>query len=48
MTVMRYDGENDIAIVISASVLNADDLYSQMDVMYEIGRECKQILGYST
>lgn len=48
LTVMRYDKENDVAIVIFASVLNADDLYGQMDVLYEIGRECKQILGYST
>lgn len=48
MTVMRYDKENDIAIVISAAVLNADDLYGQIEVMYEVGRESKQILGYST
>ena len=27
LTVMRYDKENDVAIVIFASVLNADDLY---------------------
>ncbi len=48
MTVMRYDEKTNIAIVISASILNADDLYGQIDVMYEIGRESKQILGYST
>jgi D-alanyl-D-alanine carboxypeptidase len=48
MTVMRYDGKTDIAIVIYASILNADDLYGQMDIMYEIGRQSKQILGYST
>ncbi len=48
MTVMRYDGKTDIAIVICASILNADDLYGQMDIMYEIGRQSKQILGYST
>ncbi|MGD6806697.1 MAG: serine hydrolase domain-containing protein [Candidatus Bathyarchaeia archaeon] len=48
MTVMRYDEKTDIAIVIYASILNADDLYGQMEIMYEIGRQSKQILGYST
>ncbi|NLF88294.1 beta-lactamase family protein [Candidatus Bathyarchaeota archaeon] len=48
MTVMRYDRETDIALVIYASALNADDLYGQMSVMYKVAQESKQILGYST
>jgi D-alanyl-D-alanine carboxypeptidase len=47
VTTMRYEEKTDTAIVIYASLLNADDLYGQISVMYEIGREAKQILGYS-
>ncbi len=45
MTVMRYDQRTDTAIVIYATILNADDLYGQISVMYEIGREGKQVLA---
>ena len=48
LTVMCYDEQTDTAIVISASVLNVDDLYGQLDAMYGIGRQAKQVLGYGT
>ena len=44
MTAMRYDHETGIAIVIYASVLNADDLQGQLSYMYEIGREAKALI----
>ena len=45
LTVMRYDKGTDTAVVIFASILNADDIYRQLSFLYEVGREAKQILG---
>lgn len=47
MTVMRYDEKTDFAIVVYATVLNADDIDGQLSFMYWVGREVKQLLGYS-
>ena len=46
MTVMSYDKENDIAIVLFSSVLDFDDIYGEIQYMYGIARSAKQILGY--
>jgi len=46
MTVMAYDKENDVAIVISSSVLNFDDIIGEIQYMYDIGQTAKRILGY--
>ena len=48
MTVMRYDKQTDTTVVIYSPTLYADDLYGQLTAMYEIGRQAKQTLGYST
>jgi D-alanyl-D-alanine carboxypeptidase len=45
MTVMRYDPTTDVTVVIVSSLLTADDLYGEMDLMYDIGRSAKQILN---
>ena len=46
LTVMRYDPEYDVTIVIYANVLNAHDLVGQSETMYDIGRQARRILGY--
>lgn len=48
MTLVRYDPETDTTMMIVASVLNAEDLYSQINCMYDIGRSAKQVLGLSS
>lgn len=48
MTVMRYDPDQDVAVLIFASVLNADDLTGQQNFMYNLGTSAKGLLGYST
>jgi D-alanyl-D-alanine carboxypeptidase len=46
LTVMGYDIENDIAIVLFMSLFNFDDLGGEINFMYNIGRTAKQILGF--
>ncbi len=46
LTVTGYDKENNVAIVLSSSVLDFDDIYGEMQFIYGIGRSAKQILGY--
>ena len=46
MTTMFYDKENDVAIVLSASVSSFDDIYGEIQYLYGIGHSAKQILGY--
>lgn len=46
MTVMRYDPEHDLAIVISSSVLQAENLQEQLALLYDIGFSAREILGY--
>ena len=48
MTAAFCDPKQDVTVIISTSVINWDDLKSQMDVMYSAGRAAKNILGYST
>jgi len=48
MTVMRHDQKQNVTILMFASILNADDLYGQADLMYSIGYAAKELLGYPT
>ncbi|MFH1683691.1 MAG: serine hydrolase domain-containing protein [Candidatus Margulisiibacteriota bacterium] len=48
MTVMRHDPQQNVTILMFASVLNADDLVGQGDFMYDLGYAAKELLGYST
>ena len=45
LTVMRYDPEKEVAIVMFASVLDADDIYGQINVMCDTCLSAKQLLG---
>ena len=44
MTVMRYDYTDQVSLVMSAGLLNGNDVEGQGNVMYEIGRLAKKIL----
>jgi D-alanyl-D-alanine carboxypeptidase len=46
LTVMRYDPDFDVALVIFASVFNANDLQGQSEFLYELGYSAREILGY--
>jgi len=46
MTVVRYDPDNEVTMLLVASVLNIDDLNGQLDFMYEVAFEARRILGY--
>ena len=46
MTVMRYDPDYDVTLVIFSNILNADDSEGQMNFMYGIGYSAREILGY--
>ena len=48
LTVMNYDPTQEVAVVIQASGYNSDDTMSEINCLYDIGREAKNILGYST
>ena len=47
LTVMRYDPETKFTIVMFTSAFEAEDLYTELSFMYDIGRSAKQTLGYS-
>jgi D-alanyl-D-alanine carboxypeptidase len=44
LTVTRYDPEKDVTIVVFASVINAEDIYGQIDFMYDLCFNAKQLL----
>jgi D-alanyl-D-alanine carboxypeptidase len=48
MTVMRYDAAQDVALLMFVSCMNADDLEGQVDFMYDLCRQAKDLLGYPT
>lgn len=48
MTVMRYDPDHDVSVVLFMSDLNAIDLNSQLLFMYDVGRQSRRILGIPT
>jgi D-alanyl-D-alanine carboxypeptidase len=47
MTVMRYDPEDRVTVVIFASVLAGDDLLKQGEFLINVARKAKEIAGYS-
>ncbi|MCW4017837.1 MAG: beta-lactamase family protein [Candidatus Bathyarchaeota archaeon] len=47
LTVTRYDPQTEVSVTLFASVWNAEDLYGELEQMYDVGRSAKQILGYS-
>ncbi len=46
MTVTRYDPETQVTVTLFAAVINADDMYGQLDWMYDLARNAKRLLGY--
>jgi D-alanyl-D-alanine carboxypeptidase len=48
MTMMRHDPTQEVSVVVFCSVMNADDVYGQLNFMYDLGYRAKNLLGYST
>jgi D-alanyl-D-alanine carboxypeptidase len=48
LTILRYDPAYDVTLLLFASAFNADDLYGQLDFMYEVAYDARRILGYPT
>lgn len=47
-TVAKYDPKQDVTVIISAGAISFDDIYNYYKFLHDIGREAKNILGYST
>ena len=47
-TVVKYDPSQDVAVVISASMIVFDDLVPYYNFLHNIGRKAKNLLGYPT
>ena len=46
LTVMRYDPDYDVSVVLFMSDINLQNLYDQLNFMYDVGRSAREILGY--
>lgn len=47
LTLMRYDPKTQFTVVISADAINFDDLVGQLNFLFNMAREAKQIVGCS-
>ena len=46
MTLMRYDPASKVSVVVFSSVLQADDLYSEGDLLVDVAKKAKALSGY--
>ena len=47
-TVAKYDPKQDITVIISAGAINFNNIVPYYEFLHDLGREAKNILGYST
>lgn len=47
-TVAKYDPAQDVTVIISAGAISFDDIVNYYEYLHDMGREAKNILGYST
>lgn len=46
MTLMRYDPESEVSVVVFSSLLLADALYEQGDLLVAVAKQAKRLSGY--
>lgn len=46
MTAARYDPDTDVSFVVVSSFINGNDLYGNLDYLYDIARSARRILGH--
>jgi hypothetical protein len=46
LTTARHDTVNDVTVVVFATLLDADDLMSEGEMLYETARQARTALGY--
>lgn len=47
LTVMRYNPEDEVSVVLFSSALAAEDLFGQLDFMLDVVRKIREVAGYS-
>ncbi|MCU0641934.1 MAG: beta-lactamase family protein [Candidatus Margulisbacteria bacterium] len=48
LTVMRHDPSQEVTVVVFCSAVNIEDLYGEVNFMYDLGFKAKELLGYPT